>query len=353
MIKSKIYYTNVCVEPLNFNTIFWQCIRKEDGPMRSTLRISFMVSLMILFVSHASSQEQYPTRPITMVVPYTAGMIDTMTRTICKVAEKELGEPIVVENRPGAAASIGMNYVLKSKPDGYTLGSTTTTSYITTPHTQKVPYNVLTDVTDIMAFCRYNQILCVRTDAPWKTYEELIDYAKKNPGKFKYATPGVGTAQHICIEQIAMKEGIKWTAIPFKGGGEAVLATLGGHTDGVGMSSIETSAHIKAGKLRPLLVLTDSRLPDFPEIPTILEKGYHFTATTYVSVYGPLGLPESIRQRLEEVFKKVMSDPSFIEAARRFQIEIPYMSGKEYSAYWRSKYDERGKIIKGLGLEAK
>jgi tripartite-type tricarboxylate transporter receptor subunit TctC len=303
-----------------------------------------------LLTGNAVSQEPYPNRSVTVVVPWTAGMADTMTRTICNVAQKELGQPIIVENRPGAGGAVGVNHVLKSKPDGYTLGIASTTNYITYPHTQKLPYDVLTDITDIMAFCRYNQLLCVTADAPWNTFEDLIEYAKKNPGKFTYATPGLGSAQHICMEQIAMKEGIKWTAIPFKGGGAAVLAALGGHTNGVTMSSIETSAHIKAGKLKLLLVLTDSRLSEFPNVPTILEKGYDFTATTYLSFYGPRGLAEPIRQRLEDVFKKAVEDPSFIEAAKKFQIEVVYMGGKAYSNYWRSKYDERGKVVKGLGL---
>jgi len=323
--------------------------------LKSFFKIFFIALFLITapFIMDGLSQEPYPNKPITLVVPYTSGMIDTMTRAICKVAEKELGQPIIVENKPGAAASIGVNYVLKSKPDGYTIGTTTTTSYITTPHTQKTPYNILTDITDVLTFCKYNQLLCVRTNAPWNTFEELLEYAKKNPDKFTYANPGVGTAQHICMERIAMKEGIKWTPVPFKGGGEAVLACLGGHTDGVGMSSLETSAHIKAGKLKVLLVLTDTRVPEFPNVPTIREKGYDFDATTHVSVYGPAGLPEPIRQKLEDVFKKAMRDPSFIETANRFQIAIAYMNGKEYSAFWRSKYDEMGRVIKALGLEAK
>jgi tripartite-type tricarboxylate transporter receptor subunit TctC len=309
--------------------------------------------IMAVFIRNGVSQELYPNRPVTVVVPWSAGMADTMTRAICNVAEKELGQPIIVENRPGAGGAIGVNYVLKSKPDGYSLGIASTTNYITYPHTKKLPYDVLKDVTDIMVFCRYNQLLCVRADAPWNTYEELIEYAKKNPDKFTYATPGLGSGQHICMEQIAMEEGIKWTVIPFKGGGAAVLACLGGHTNGVTMSSIETSAHIKAGKLKLLLVLTDSRLPDFPDIPTILEKGYDFTATTYLSLYGPRGLAEPIRQRLEDVFKKAVEDPSFTEVAKKFQIGTVYMSGKEYSDYWRSKYGERGKVIKLLGLAYK
>lgn len=323
--------------------------------MKGMLKVFFVVVFLVspFFIGNGLSQGRYPAKPITMVVPWASGMMDTMTRAICMVAEKELGQPIVVENKPGASSAIGMNYVLKSKPDGYTLGVVATSGLTITPHVQKISFNVLTDMVDVLTFCKYNQLLLVRADSPWNTYEELIAYAKKAPGKFKFAVSGIAATQRICMERIAMKEGIKWTAVPFKSGGEAVLAALGGHTDGVTQSSLESSDHIKTGKLKLLLVLSDSRLPEFSNVPTIREKGYNFDAAALVSIFGPAGIPEQVRQRLEDVFKKAMEDPSFIETAKRFQIETPYMSGKKYSEYWRSQYDEMGKVIKSLGLEEK
>ncbi len=327
--------------------------------MYTSLRSLLMVPIFIfflttfLFIGISLAQEQYPSSPVTMVVPYAAGMIDTITRALCKAAEKELGQPIIVENKPGATGGIGMNYVVRAKPDGYTLGTTTTSTYIQTPHLQKFPFNVLTDVTDIIVFAKYNYLLCVRADSPWNSYEDFIGYAKKNPGKITYGIPGIASATHICMERIAMKEGIKWTAIPFKSGGESVIAALGGHINATTQSSVETSAHVKAGKLRPLLILTDSRLPDLPNVSTILEKGYGFGAITYASVIGPKRLPEPISQKLESVFEKAMKTPSFVDTMKHLQIEIFYMSGKEYSNYWRSNYEIMGKVIKTLGFEEK
>jgi tripartite-type tricarboxylate transporter receptor subunit TctC len=325
-------------------------------PIRNLSKVVLIVILLItaLFISKGLSQEHYPNNPITMVVPWSAGLQDIMTRAICKVAEKELGQPIIVENKPGANAAIGTNYVLKSKPDGYTLGTNGAATLAINPHLQKFPFNVLTDVIAISGFCKYNHLLCVRADAPWNTFEDLIAYAKKNPGKFTYAVSGIADPQHICMEQLAMKEGIKWTAIPFKGGGGAVLAALGGNTDAVAMSALETSAHIKAGKLKVLLVLTRSRLPAFPDVPTILEKGYDFHSIAYyVGIYGPRGLPEPIRERLEGVFRRATRDPFYIETASRLQIEVADISGKEFSDYWKSKYHDMGKVIKALGLGEK
>ena len=323
--------------------------------MKKLLRIFGLEVLFIaiLIIGSVWAQGSFPSRPITMVVWSTAGMGDTVTRVMCKNAEKDLGQPIIIETKPGAAGAIGINYVVQSKPDGYTLGMAVTSNYIINPHIRKLSYDTLTSITDILAVCKYNFGLAVRADAPWNTYEEVIAYAKKNPEKFTYACAGIGVTQHITMERIAMKEGIKWTAVPFKSGGEAVIACLGGHTDAVAQGSIDEVPHIKAGKLKMLLSLDGSRWPDVPNAPTITEKGYNFTAMSYISYLGPKGIPDPIRQRLENAFKKAIEDPSFTEVMNQFNVQSTFMSGKEYSALWRSQYDEMGKMVKTLGLVEK
>jgi tripartite-type tricarboxylate transporter receptor subunit TctC len=334
---------------------FNQKQRKEDIKMRTLLKVFVIVIFLTqtFFFSNALSKETYPSRPISMVVWSTAGMGDTVTRVLCKNAEKELGQPIIIETKPGAAGAIGINYVVQSKPDGYTLGMAVTSNYIVNPHIRKLSYDTLTSITDILAVCKYNFGLAVKSDAPWNTYEDIIAYAKKNPGKFTYACAGVGVTQHIVMERIAMKEGIKWTVIPFKSGGESVMACLGGHTEAVVQGSVDEVPHIKAGKLKMLLSLDGSRWPDVPNVPQILEKGYNFTAMSYISYMAPKGIPEPIRQKLEDVFKKAMEDPSFTEVMKQFNVQSTFMSGKEYSALWRSQYDEMGKVVRELGLVEK
>lgn len=323
--------------------------------MKSLLKVFLIVIFFgsALIVSKAYSQEIYPNRPITVVLGWGPGMGDTIARVICKAAERELGQPVIVENKPGAAGSIGMNYVLKSKPDGYTLGVPMTNSYIVQPHLRKVPYDPFAESIEITTIFKYNYGLAVRADAPWNSYEDLIAYAKKNPGKFTYSTAGIGTVHYICMERIAMKEGIKWTHVPFKSGGEAVAACLGGHTDAVVQGSVDEIPHIKVGKLKLLLVLDDKRWPTFPSVPAILEKGYSFYAYSYMCLNGPKGVPESIIKKLEEAFNKAKRDPSFLETLDKFQVGVGDLGGKEYSAIWRSKYDEMGKVIRALGLEEK
>ncbi len=309
-----------------------------------------LIALMVFGLTPA--QAAYPDHPITMVVWSTAGMGDTVTRIVCKGAEKELGQPIIIETKPGAAGAIGINYVQQSKPDGYTIGMAVTSNYVINPHIRKVSYDVF-GITDILSVCKYNFGLVVRADAPWNTYEDVIAYAKKNPGKFTYACAGVGVTQHICMERIALKEGIKWTVVPFKSGGESVIACLGGHTDAVVQGSVDVLPHIKSGKLKMLLSLDGDRWPDFPNVPEIREKGYNFFAMSYISYLGPKGIADPIRQKLEDAFRKSMKEPAFTEVMDQYRVPAAFMSGKEYSALWRSQYDEMGKVVKALGLVEK
>lgn len=309
--------------------------------------------LAVVGVGSAFPSEIYPSRPITMICGWGAGgMMDLSIRALCKASEKELGQPIIVENKAGAAGVIAKTYVAKAKPDGYTAGVTVTSTYIMQPHIRKTSYDPLSDITDIMTYARYVTGFAVRSDAPWNSIEDVIAYAKKNPGKFTYAHGGVGTTQHITMEWIAIKQGIKWTQVPFKSGPEAVAAALGGHTDGVTQGPADVLPHIKAGKLKMLLALNEARWPELPNVPTVLEK-FQFSILSYLGIYGPKGLPEPIRQKLENVFKNAMKDSSFIETLRQFQVEEAYLSGKDYSAKWRSQYQEMGKLLNTLGLVEK
>lgn len=321
-------------------------------------RISLSITSIIVFfllmatvVETSQSQEQYPNRPITVVYGFGPGFGDSLTRAICKAVEKQLGQPVVVESKIGATGSIGMNFVVKSKPDGYTLGSNFTSSYLILPHLRKLPYNPLADSVIIAPYFKYNFALAVKVDAPWNTFEDVIAYARKNPGKFTYGSTGVGVPQHIAMERVALKEGIKWTFVPFKSPSEAVVSCLGGHTDAVSQGSVDVISHVRAGKLKFLLILDDKRWPAFPNIPTILEKGYNFYAMSYGLINGPKGMPEPFIKRLEDAINKAKKDPSFIETLDNFQVEPAAVTGKEYFETLRSEYDEMGRVIKAIGLQ--
>jgi tripartite-type tricarboxylate transporter receptor subunit TctC len=311
------------------------------------------VCLMTLIsIGLGNSQERYPSRPVTVVVPYTAGMADTVTRGICKVAEKTLGQPLVIENKAGGGGVVGTNYILKTEPDGYTIGITFTHIISSQPHFRKLPFNPLTDLVDICAIHPYETMLAVKSDAPWKTFDDVIAYARKNPGKFTYATAGVGSSQHIVLEMVAKAEGIQWTNIPFKGAAEAYLACLGGNTGGAASGGPpDVLPHIKAGTLRGILSLNNYRWPDLPDVPCMTDKGYDFYLLNILSFAGPKGLPEPIREKLENVFREATKDPSFIEWAKKVNAKIQFIPGKEYSQLWRKEYNRLGDTIKSLNIQ--
>jgi len=324
--------------------------------MSRTLKLFLVVVFLVtaLCVGDSLSSEVYPSRPITVVLGWGAGgMHDTLTRLLSKAAEKELGQPIIIENKSGASGVIAQNYVCKSKPDGYILSSTITGTYIVQPQMRKTPYNPFTDITEIMTFAKYNNGVCVRAEAPWNTIEDLIAYSKSNPGKFTYAHPGVGMMPHIVLEHFTMKEGIKWNGIPFKSGPEGVNACLGGHVDGVVMGSRDLIPQIQAGKLKLLFIISDSRWPEVPNVPTILEKGHKFYMLSYMDINGPKDLPETIKEKLHNAFKNAMKDTSFQGMLKKYHIEEAYLSGKDYAEKWRAMYPAMGEILNTLGLVEK
>jgi tripartite-type tricarboxylate transporter receptor subunit TctC len=307
-----------------------------------------------LIGENALSQELYPNRPISVVCPWGPGMSDTIARIVCKAAERELGQPIIVENKPGAGGSLGVNYVLKSKPDGYTLGLPMTSAYIVHPHLKNLAYNPLTSTIDIATIFKYRFGVAVKADAPWNSFEDLISYAKKNPGKFTYGAGGaIGSTQHICMERIAMKAGINWTIIPFKTAPESVAAVLGDHVNAVVQGPLDELPHLKAGKLKLLVALDDTRWPDYPNVPTILEKGFDFYAVSYQALNAPVGVPESIIKKIEQAFDKAKKDALFLKTLADFGVAPGDLSGKQYADFWRKDYNKMGEVIKALGLQEK
>ena len=167
-----------------------------------------------------------------------------------------------------------------------------------------------------MQYAIYLYGLVVRSDAPWNTFKEFIDYAKTNPGKIRYSTAGPGTPQHLVMERLALKEKIKWTHIPFDGGGPAVSALLGDHVEALSQTT-EWKKHVESGRLRLLAVYGEKRMNDFPNVPTLLELGYGITAPSLISIVGPKGLSPQVVETLHGAFKKAMEDPDFIKMGRQ------------------------------------
>ncbi len=294
-------------------------------------------------------QEKYPAKPITLIVGYPAGgSVDTCARPFSIAASRVLGQPIVIVNKPGGASSVAMAILKNEKPDGYTLGLLISGA-VMSQHMRKVPYDTAKDFTPIIQYGVYLYGLVVRPDSPWKTFKEFVKYAKDNPGKVRYSTAGPGTPQHLVMERVAMKEKIKWTHIPFEGGGPAISALLGGHVEASSQTT-EWKKHVEAGTLRLLAVYGEKRMIDFPEVPTLLDLGYSITAPSLGSVVGPKGLSSQVVETLHGAFKKAMDDPDFIRISRQMDMPLVYRGPKEFAKHLSEMNEEVGSLMNKLGL---
>src|SRR5690606_22576584 len=185
------------------------------------------------------------------------GFANTM-RVFTRLMEQKLGQPVVFEAKPGSSGLVAARKLFKSTPDGYTLGEMDTPTYLVKPHLMSVPFDPLNDTLDVCGIFKYVHGYAVRADSQWKTHQDVIEWSKKNPGKFRYAVSGVGTGQHLAMEWISNRDGTKWSMVPFKSGGEAALAVLGGHVDAVASGAMDIIPHLRSGKLRLILGLNDN-----------------------------------------------------------------------------------------------
>jgi len=310
----------------------------------------FLVLLASLFLSGMAQAQEYPSKPINLLVGYPAGgSTDLSMRALAAEAAKILKQPIVVSNVVGAAGTLVLGRVKGEKPDGYTIFNAPTANFCRIPHLQAVPYDPLKDFTFIMQYGLYQYGLVVRADAPWKTFEEFVDYAKKNPKKVNFATSGLGTGQHLAMEYMAHKEKIEWNHVPFPGGLQAVTALLGGHVQALSQTT-EWKEHVAAGTLRLLVVWTDQRLKAFPNVPTLKEKGCPFSVHSALSLMGPAGMPKPVVEKLQNAFGKAMESKAFLDVLDKFDMPPAYLGSDDLTKLVIRDYNETGELIKILGI---
>jgi tripartite-type tricarboxylate transporter receptor subunit TctC len=295
------------------------------------------------------AQEKYPSKPINFLIGYPAGgTTDVCARPLVAAAGKILGQPVVVVNKPGGASAVAVATLKTEKPDGYTIGILPSGAVLS-QHMRKVPYDSAQDFTPIMQYAIYLYGLVVRADAPWNSFKEFIDFAKANPGKIRYSTAGPGTPQHLVMERLALKEKIKWTHIPFEGGGPAIAALLGNHVEASSQTT-EWKAHVEGGRLKLLAVYGEKRMADFPNVPTLLDLGQGITAPSLISIIGPRGLSPQVVETLHQAFKKAMEDPDFIKVGGQMDQPSLYRGPQDLAKYLVTMNEEVGTLIRSLGL---
>ena len=305
--------------------------------------------LLLMLLPGISFAQPYPTKPINLIVTFPpGGTLDTSTRILAIKAEKILGQPVIVSNVGGGAGSVALGQVAKKRPDGYDITSCASTGLIRIPQLRAVPYSH-EDFVPIMHFTSVQSGLVVKSDSPYKTLKDLVEYARKNPGKVNYATSGAGSPMHMAMEYIADKEGIQWTHVPYAGGAPGLTAVLGGHVTAMS-DSTEWLPHVKEGSLRLLVTHGERRMKSFPNVPTLRDLGFDFINETVFVIATPKGTPPAIVKKLEEAFHKAMEDSEFIRTIQNLEFDVAYRNSEDTKKYLEDAYNRFAVMIKKLNI---
>ena len=314
------------------------------------MRRTILLAAAVVAFATAAQAQQFPTRPVTLIVPWPAGgSTDIGMRALAAATEKHLGQSIVIENKPGAAGTIGpANMAASARPDGYTVAQLPITVF-RMPFIQKTSFDPTKDFTYIIHVTGYTFGVVVRADAPWKTFNELIEYARANPGKLNYGTPGAGTSLHITMEQIAKMKGIKWTQVPFKGVADSMNALLGGHID-VTSDSTGWAGAVNAGSARLLVTWGAQRTKNWPDVPILKEVGIDLVSNSPFGIGGPKGMDPAVVKILHDAFKKGMEEQSYKDAMTKLDQEAYYLDTAAYHAFAMKQIGEQKQLVEDLGL---
>lgn len=305
-----------------------------------------------LGLSQTAQTQEYPRQPITMLISNAPGAgTDVCSRVLAQGAKKILGQEIIAMNKPGAGGSLAAGILASSKPDGYTILALTGSALTIVPQLESVSYNALKDVVPFLHFGTFHCTISVRADSPLKSFKDLIDFARNNPGKANFGIVGVGNPPHLDFELVKMQEKVDIAAIPFGGAAPAVTALLGGHVTAIGVGASAWMPNYKAGKIKLLATTTEKRI--IPDVPCLHEFGYPFygISTEYYLMAIPKGVPEPVAKKLEGAFRKAMETPEFRKTTESFFVYDPNtLSNKAFMELQEKSYQKNGEIIKKAKL---
>ena len=314
--------------------------------------LGLVLTFFLLLPLFPAGAADYPTKTINLVIPYPpGGSTDLTARSLANAAKKYLGQPLICENKSGGGGTVGPSLVVTRPADGYTIGVITAAATIAW-HMGKMNYNPIEDQTHIIRWAGYLFGVVVRADAPWKTFQELIQYAKQNPQKVSYGSPGVGTPPQLAMEELGMAAGVQWVHIPSKGIAENNTAMLGGHIDVISDSS-GWAPLVDAGKFRLLATYGFDRSARYPKVPTVKESGFDVVCPGPIGMMGPKGMPKPIVNRLHDAFKKGLDDPDFLSVMQKFDMNTLYQNPEDYDKFVHQDSARIESIVKKLGLYKK
>lgn len=307
----------------------------------------------LLATPAAAQGQDYPNKPVTMIVPFPpGGVADITARPLALVMGNYLKQPVVVENKSGAGGGVGMQYVAHAKPDGYTvLLALSSISII--PEADKVlgrdPMFQLKELVPIARFTADPTVLAVRADSPYKSVKDLLEAAKKNPGGIPYGSSGNYGTMHVPMEMLSEAAGVKMLHVPFTGAGPAVVALLGGQVEALSTGPSTVMGHLKSGKVRVLATWGESRHPALPNVPTLKELGYDAQFSQWTGLFVPAGTPAPVVAKLREAAKAAVADPAFQGALAKVETPIQYLDQPQFQAFWDRDAHKLADVVKRIG----
>jgi tripartite-type tricarboxylate transporter receptor subunit TctC len=324
--------------------------------MRSVkwLVLAVGVAAVLTCFIHSVQAQTYPSQPIQMVIPMAPGdTVDLTGRAIAMELSKILKTAVIPINKPGGGSTIGADFVAKGKKDGYTiLYANSNIYYAPAMNPETVPYNPITDLEPLCLAVSTPLTIPVQAEAPWKTFQEMVEYMKQNPGKVRGSSSGMGSVGHFNFEVFRYETGQAITMVPYKGASPALTALLGGHVETSTLSYSLIAPHLKAGKLRALVI--SQKVPDFASIPTMKQLGYkRDIMSVRFACYVPTGIPEAAKKALIPALEKAIKSPDVVNAVHQLGAIEDFVPGEEFKKMLIDEYEMAKKLLKAAAPAAK
>jgi tripartite-type tricarboxylate transporter receptor subunit TctC len=318
-----------------------------------TRTVGLMLALFAATHLHMASAQTYPSKPIRLIVPIVPGaVVDALARTIGPQVGDQIGQPVLAENRPGGSSIIGMQACARAAPDGYTLCIAVADSLSYLPHLFKnLPYDPENDFAPIIYLVRGNSMLLANANAPFNSYKEMIAFAKAKPGAINWGTWGAGSIPDMYLQWSKHQMGVDITAVPYKGGGQAIPALIAGEVHVTFMAVGPMMPHIKAGKLKPIAIVGDRRTALLPDVPSLTEERADPGVRSYFGIFAPGKTPKAIVDRLNAEFAKALQTPRLQEFVRAQTLDVVGGSAAEFADFLRKDRENAGRVFKAIGVQ--
>ena len=315
--------------------------------------VAAVVSAALVVGVSARQAEAYPDRPISMIVPFApGGPTDIIARIVADSLSRSLKQPVVIENKPGAAGNIGMGLAARAKPDGYTLLLTSTAIAVNPAIYKSLPYDPIKDFTPVSELVDSPNVLVVKPDSGMKTVADLVARAKATPGAFNYSSPGIGTKSNLTGEELKVRAGIEMTHVPYRGAGPAAVAVLDGTVQVGSVALPAAEGMIKSGQLTALAVTGPQRWPDLPTVPTMIESGYPgFVSVTFSALFAPAGTPQDIVDLLAKDSKAALATAKAHEQAHNLGFTVVAGTPAELAARLKAEIPAVKALVARAGLK--